>query len=158
MVDTGLDTMTGGRLKRIQNNIDDTFCLTYGDGLCNVNINDLIKFHKEKKSISTLTAVHPPERFGVLSLNGDHVTQFREKPSGEDSWINGGYFVFEKQIFDYLQDDSTILEKVPLETLAKENKLTAFKHNGFWYAMDTLREKKYLEKIYASGNVPWKTW
>ena len=158
LVDTGLDTMTGGRLKRIQNNIDDTFCVTYGDGLSNVNVNNLITFHKEKKSIATLTAVHPQERFGVLSLNGDNVTQFREKPNNKNSWINGGFFVFEKEIFDYLQDDSTILERTPLETLAKENKLTAFKHDGFWYAMDTLREKKYLEKLYESGNIPWKTW
>ena len=158
LVDTGLDTMTGGRLKRIQNNIDDTFCVTYGDGLSNVNVKNLITFHKEKKSIATLTAVHPPERFGVLSLNGDSVTQFREKPSDENAWINGGFFVFEKEIFDYLRDDSTILERMPLETLAKENKLTAYKHNGFWYAMDTLREKKYLEKLYESGNIPWKTW
>ena len=158
LVDTGLDTMTGGRLKRIQNNIDDTFCVTYGDGLSNVNVKNLITFHKEKKSIATLTAVHPQERFGVLSLNGDNVTQFREKPSDENAWINGGFFVFEKEIFDYLRDDSTILERMPLETLAKENKLTAYKHNGFWYAMDTLREKKYLEKLYESGNIPWKTW
>jgi len=158
LVDTGLDTMTGGRLKRIQNNIDDTFCVTYGDGLSNVNVKNLITFHKEKKSIATLTAVHPPERFGVLSLNGDNVTQFSEKPSDENAWINGGFFVFEKEIFDYLRDDSTILERMPLETLAKENKLTAYKHNGFWYAMDTLREKKYLEKLYESGNIPWKTW
>jgi glucose-1-phosphate cytidylyltransferase len=150
--------MTGGRLKRIQNNIDDTFCVTYGDGLSNVNVKNLITFHKEKKSIATLTAVHPPERFGVLSLNGDNVTQFSEKPSDENAWINGGFFVFEKEIFDYLRDDSTILERMPLETLAKENKLTAYKHNGFWYAMDTLREKKYLEKLYESGNIPWKTW
>ena len=158
LVDTGLDTMTGGRLKRIQNNIDDTFCVTYGDGLSNVNVKNLITFHKEKKSIATLTAVHPPERYGLLSLNGDNVTEFREKPSGQNSWVNGGFFVFELGIFDYLQDDSTILERTPLETLAKENKLTAFKHNGFWYAMDTLREKKYLEKLYESGNIPWKTW
>ena len=158
MVDTGLNTMTGGRLKRIQNHIDDTFCVTYGDGLSDININDLIKFHNDKKSTATLTAVHPPERFGVLSLNGDHVTQFREKPSGNDSWVNGGFLVCETEIFNYLQDDSTILEKKPLESLSKENKLTAFKHDGFWYAMDTLRERKYLEKLYESGNAPWKTW
>ena len=158
LIDTGLDTMTGGRLKRIQNNIDDTFCVTYGDGLSNVNINNLITFHREKKSIATLTAVLPPERYGVLSLNEDQVIKFREKPSGENSWINGGFFVFEPEIFNYLEADSTILERTPLETLAKENKLTAFKHNGFWYAMDTLREKKYLEKLYESGNIPWKTW
>jgi len=158
LVDTGLDTMTGGRLKRIQNNIDDTFCVTYGDGLSNVNVKNVITFHKEKKSIATLTAVHPPERFGVLSLNGDHVTKFCEKPSNNDAWVNGGFLVCEPEIFNYLQDDSTILEKTPLETLSKENKLTAFRHDGFWYAMDTLREKKYLEKLYESGNAPWKTW
>ena len=158
LIDTGLDTMTGGRLKRIQNHIDDTFCVTYGDGLSNVDINNLVAFHKEKKSIATLMAVHPPERFGVLTLNGDYVSEFHEKHSGESSWVNGGFFVFEPEIFDYLQDDSTILERTPLETLAKENKLTAFKHNGFWYAMDTLRERKYLEKLWESQKPPWKTW
>ena len=158
LVDTGTDTMTGGRLKRIQNHIDDTFCTTYGDGLGNIAINNLISFHREKKSIATLTATHPPERYGILSLNGDHVTEFREKHSGESSWINGGFFVFEPEIFDYIHNDSTVLEKSPLETLAKENKLTAFKHNGFWHPMDTLREKNHLEEIYKSGNIPWKTW
>ena len=158
LVDTGLDTMTGGRLKRIQSHIDDTFCVTYGDGLCNIDINNLISFHREKKSIATLTAVHPPERFGVLSLNDDYVTEFHEKHSGESSWINGGFFVFEPEIFDYLDDDMTVLEKFPLETLAKENKLTAFKHNGFWYPMDTLREKKYLENLWATEKAPWKIW
>jgi glucose-1-phosphate cytidylyltransferase len=158
LIDTGLDTMTGGRLKRIQNHIDDTFCVTYGDGLSNIDINNLVAFHKEKKSIATLMAVHPPERFGVLTLNGDYVSEFHEKHSGESSWVNGGFFVFEPEIFDYLQDDSTILERTPLETLAKENKLTAFKHNGFWYAMDTLRERKYLEKLWESQKPPWKTW
>jgi len=158
LVDTGIDTMTGGRLKRIQNHIDDTFCATYGDGLGNIDINNLISFHREKKSVATLTATHPPERYGILSLNGDHVTEFREKHSGESSWINGGFFVFEPEIFDYIHNDSTVLEKSPLETLAKENKLTAFKHNGFWYPMDTLREKNHLEELYKSGNIPWKTW
>ena len=158
LIDTGLDTMTGGRLKRIQNHIDDTFCVTYGDGLSNIDINNLVAFHKEKKSIATLMAVHPPERFGVLALNGDYVSEFHEKHSGESSWVNGGFFVFEPEIFDYLQDDSTILERTPLETLAKENKLTAFKHSGFWYAMDTLRERKYLEKLWESQKPPWKTW
>jgi len=158
LVDTGLDTMTGGRLKRIQNHIDDTFCVTYGDGLGSIDINNLISFHREKKSIATLTAVHPPERFGVLSLNDDYVTEFHEKHSGESSWINGGFFVFEPEIFDYLDDDMTVLEKFPLETLAKENQLTAFKHNGFWYPMDTLREKKYLENLWATEKAPWKIW
>jgi len=158
LVDTGIDTMTGGRLKRIQDHIDDTFCATYGDGLSDVDINNLISFHRGKKSVATLTAAHPPERFGVLSLNGDYVTEFHEKHSGESSWINGGFFVFEPEIFDYLHDDSTVLEKSPLETLAKENKLAAFKHTGFWYPMDTLREKNHLEELYKSGNIPWKTW
>ena len=158
LVDTGLDTMTGGRLKRIQNNIDGTFCLTYGDGLSNVNINNLITFHREKKSVATLTAVHPPERYGLLTLSGDHVAEFHEKPSDANSWKNGGFFVFEPEIFDYLQDDSTILERTPLETLARENKLTAFKHRGFWHPMDTLREKKQLEDLWESQKAPWKIW
>ena len=151
LVDTGEDTMTGGRLKRIQDHIDDTFCATYGDGVSDVDINRLISFHKEKKSLATLTAIHPPERFGVLNLSGDYVTEFHEKHRGESSWINGGFFVFEPKIFDYLQDDSTVLEKTPLETLAKEQQLTSFKHNGFWYPMDTLRDKKPLRKIMGFG-------
>ena len=158
LVDTGEDTMTGGRLKRIQDNIDDTFCVTYGDGLSDVDINNLISFHKEKKSLATLTAVHPPERFGVIDLSGDYVTEFHEKFSGESSWVNGGFFVFEPEIFDYLQDDRTILERAPLETLAKEHKLTAFKHDGFWHPMDTIRDKNRLEKLWSSGKAPWKNW
>ncbi len=158
LVDTGEDTMTGGRLKRIQDHIDDTFCATYGDGVSDVDINRLISFHKEKKSLATLTAIHPPERFGVLNLSGDYVTEFHEKHRGESSWINGGFFVFEPKIFDYLHDDSTVLEKTPLETLAKEQQLTAFKHNGFWYPMDTLRNKSHLEKLWASEKAPWKIW
>lgn len=158
LIDTGEDTMTGGRIKKIEKYVKDTFCLTYGDGVSNVNINNLISFHKEKKSLATLTAIHPPERFGVLSLTGDNVSEFHEKHSGESSWINGGFYVFEPQLFDYLDGDSTILERFPLETLAKEQKLTAFKHEGFWHPMDTLREKKQLEKLWTSGNAPWKIW
>ena len=158
LVDTGLHTMTGGRLKRIQDHIDDTFCVTYGDGLSDIDINNLISFHREKKSLATLTAIHPPERFGVLNLSGDYVTEFHEKHSGESSWINGGFFVFEPGIFDYLRDDSTVLEKAPLETLAKEKKLSAFKHDGFWYSMDTLRDKKHLENLWSYNKAPWKTW
>ncbi len=159
LVDTGLDTMTGGRIKRIQNYIDDTFCLTYGDGVSDVNIQELISFHKSKQSVATLTAIHPPERFGVLDISGEYVTEFHEKHRGESSWINGGFFVFEPKIFDYLQDgDSTILERTPLETLAKEENLTAFKHNGFWYPMDTLRDKKYLENLWTNGDAHWKIW
>ena len=158
LIDTGLDTMTGGRLKRIQDKIDNTFCLTYGDGVSNVNLNNLIKFHNEKKSLATLTAIHPPERFGVLNLSGDYVKEFHEKHTGESSWINGGFFVFEPEIFDYLQNDSTVLERSPLETLAKEQKLAAFKHNGFWHPMDTLRDKKHLEDLWTSEKAPWKIW
>ena len=158
LVDTGLDTLTGGRLKRIQGEIDNTFCVTYGDGLSDVNLNNLITFHKEKKSLATLTAIHPPERFGVLNLSGDYVKEFHEKHTGESSWINGGFFVFEPEIFDYLHDDSTVLERTPLETLAKEQKLAAFKHNGFWHPMDTLRDKKHLEDLWTSEKAPWKIW
>ena len=158
LIDTGLDTMTGGRLKRIQDKIDDTFCVTYGDGVSDVNLNNLITFHKEKKSLATLTAIHPPERFGVLNLSGDYVKEFHEKHTGESSWINGGFFVFEPEIFDYLQNDSTVLERAPLETLAKEQKLSAFKHNGFWHPMDTLRDKKHLEDLWTSEKAPWKIW
>ena len=159
LIDTGLDTMTGGRLKRIQKHIDDTFCVTYGDGLSDININNLISFHKEKKSLVTLTAIHPPERFGVLSLSGDYVSEFHEKHRGDSSWINGGFFVFEPEVFDYLQDDDmTILERAPLETLSKEGKLTAFKHNGFWFPMDTLRDKRYLENLWNTKKAPWKVW
>ena len=159
LIDTGLDTMTGGRIKRIQEHIDDTFCVTYGDGLSDVNINNLISFHKEKKSLATLTAIHPPERFGVLKLSGDYVSEFHEKHTSESSWINGGFFVFEPEVFDYLQDgDMTILERAPLETLSKEQKLTAFKHNGFWFPMDTLRDKRHLENLWGAKKAPWKVW
>ena len=158
-IDTGLNTMTGGRIKRIENHIDDTFCVTYGDGVSDVNINDLILFHKEKKSLATLTAIHPPERFGVLELSGNNVVEFHEKQQGKSSWINGGFFVFEKEIFDYIKNgDSTTLERTPFETLAKEKKLTAFKHEGFWHPMDTLRDKKHLGKLWTSNKAPWEIW
>ena len=160
LVDTGLDTMTGGRIKRIENKINDTFCLTYGDGVSNVNIDNLISYHKYKQSLATLTAIHPPERFGVLDISDDdYVSEFHEKHRGESSWINGGFFVFEPQIFDYLQDgDSTVLEKKPLETLASEKKLIAYKHTGFWHPMDTLRDKNHLENLWKNNKAEWKTW
>ena len=159
LVDTGLDTMTGGRIKRIEQYLDDTFCLTYGDGVSDIDISKLIAFHKSKNTVATLTAIHPPERFGVLNISDDFVTEFHEKHSGESSWVNGGFFVFEPSILDYLQGgDSTILERKPLETLAQEKKLSAFKHNGFWYPMDTLRDKKYLEELWNSNSAPWKKW
>ena len=159
LVDTGLDTMTGGRIKRIESYLDDTFCLTYGDGVSDIDISKLIAFHKSKNTVATLTAIHPPERFGVLNISDDFVTEFHEKHSGESSWVNGGFFVFEPQIFDYLKEgDSTILERKPLETLASEKKLTAFKHNGFWYPMDTLRDKNYLENLWKNNKAQWKIW
>ena len=159
MIDTGQNTMTGGRLKRIEKEIEDTFCMTYGDGLSDINIKKLIEFHNEKKSIATLTAVHPPERFGVLNLSEDYVVEFHEKFSGKASWINGGFFIFEPEVFTYLHEgDSTVLEKNPLENLAKKNKLTAFRHKGFWHSMDTLRDKNHLEKLWSTNNAPWKNW
>jgi len=158
LVDTGLDTMTGGRIKRIENYLDDTFCLTYGDGVSDIDISKLIAFHKSKNTVATLTAIHPPERFGVLTISDDIVTEFHEKHSGAN-WVNGGFFVFEPSILNYLQDgDPVILERKPLETLAQEKKLSAFKHNGFWYPMDTLRDKKHLEDLWKSNNAPWKKW
>tara|TARA_B100001123_G_C15248189_1_gene1001766 strand:+ start:7 stop:711 length:705 start_codon:yes stop_codon:yes gene_type:complete len=159
LMDTGENTMTGGRLKRIEKKIEDTFCVTYGDGLSDINIKKLIKFHSEKKTIATLTAVHPPERFGILDLVGDYVKEFHEKFSGESSWINGGFFVFEPEIFRYLDGgDLTVLEKKPMENLAKDNELTAFRHKEFWHPMDTLRDKNHLEKLWTSQNAPWKNW
>ena len=158
LVDTGDETMTGGRVKKIQKYVDDTFCLTYGDGLINLDINKLVEYHKNKKSIGTITAVQPPGRFGSLIIDDFKVTKFQEKPKGDMNWINGGFFVFEKEIFDYIENDNTILEKDPLEKLAKDNQLSAYKHTGFWYAMDTLRDKNHLEQLWAEGKAPWKVW
>ena len=158
LVDTGDETMTGGRVKKIQKYVDDTFCLTYGDGLINLDINKLVEYHKNKKSIGTITAVQPPGRFGSLIIDDFKVTKFQEKPKGDMNWINGGFFVFEKEIFDYIENYKTILEKDPLEKLAKDNQLSAYKHTGFWYAMDTLRDKNHLERLWAEGKAPWKVW
>ena len=158
LVETGQNTMTGGRIKKVEKYIDDTFCLTYGDGLSDVNISSLIQFHNEKKKKVTLTAVQPPGRFGSLLLDGTTVQSFIEKPRGDNSWINGGFFVSETDIFNFIEDDSTILEKHTLSTLAKQNQLNAFKHEGFWQSMDNLRDKNYLENMWSSGNIPWKMW
>ena len=159
LVDTGLDTMTGGRLKRVKEFVEnDTFCLTYGDGLSDVNISDLIKYHNAKKIIATVTVVQPPGRFGLIDFRDDKIFSFNEKPPGDGSWINGGYFVLEPKIFDYLEDDRTILERKPLEKLAKEEQLSGYKHTGFWHPLDTLRDKNYFEKLWASGKAPWKIW
>lgn len=158
LVDTGENTMTGGRIKRVSKFIDDTFCLTYGDGLSNIDIQESIKFHKKNQLLATLTAVQTPGRFGALKINDLKVTDFQEKPIGDSSWVNGGYFVFEPDVLDYIKDDTTILERDSLERLAKEKQLGAYKHDGFWQAMDTLREKQQLENLWDSGKAPWKIW
>jgi len=159
LIDTGEGTMTGGRVKRVQSYIgNETFMLTYGDGISNVNILNLIKFHKQQGQTGTLTAIRPVGRFGALELQNTNVTTFLEKPKGEGGYINGGFFVFEPELFDYLKDDTTILERTPLESLAKEGQLNAYKHEGFWYPMDTLRDKNYLDNIWATGQAPWKVW
>ena len=159
-VDTGLNTMTGGRIKKIQKYVqDDTFCLSYGDDLKPVDITQLIRFHKKGKKLATVTITKPNPRFGIIKVKEDDVISFKEKSREDENWINGGYFVLEPKIFDYLQDgDSTILEKKPLETLAKEQQLTAFKHTGFWHPKDTLRDKNHLENLWNTKKAPWKIW
>lgn len=158
LVDTGEKTMTGGRVKRIQKYVDDTFCLTYGDGLSDTDVSESITFHKQNRFSATLTAVRPAERFGILEIDKNVVTRFREKYVDDGGWINGGFFVFETDVFDYIKDDNTILEREPLENLAKGRHLGAYKHNGFWQPMDTLRDKNLLEELWSSGNAPWKIW
>jgi len=159
LVDTGLNTMTGGRLKKIKEYVeDDTFCFTYGDGLSDVNISELIEFHKKNNTKATVTSVQPPGRFGTLDISGNKITHFKEKPVGDGNWINGGYFVLEPSIFDYLKEDTTVWEREPLEKLAIENQLSAFKHTGFWQPLDTLRDKNYLEELWNSNKAYWKTW
>lgn len=159
LIDTGIETMTGGRLKRIKSYVDDgSFCFTYGDGLSNVNISELLQFHEKKQTIATITAIQPPGKFGRLNLDQNRVKSFEEKPDGDGGWVNGGFFVLEPQVFDYLGDDSTIWEREPLEKLAKNNQLSAYKHKGFWHPVDTLWDKNYLEKLWKDGNPPWKIW
>lgn len=160
LVETGGETMTGGRIKRIKRYIKDEeiFCLTYGDGLSDVNIRKLINFHEKNGKLSTLTAVQPPGRFGVLGLNENMVVNFQEKPDGTDSRINGGFFVLSPKVIDLIEDDSTIWEKGPLEELAKKGELCAYMHDGFWQPMDTLREMKYLQELWSENLAPWKTW
>ena len=160
LVDTGVDTMTGGRLKRAEAYIGDApFLLTYGDGVADVDIDALVQHHKAQGKIATVTAVMPVGRFGALALDDhDAVTAFHEKPKGDGAWINGGFFVLEPAIFKYLNDDACIFEKEPLESVAKEGQLSAFKHEGFWKPMDTLRDKTELEALWASQDAPWKLW
>jgi glucose-1-phosphate cytidylyltransferase len=160
LVDTGKETMTAGRIKRIQSHIgNEPFLLTYGDGIGNVNIDELVTFHEKRKKMLTVTAVQPSGRFGALNINGEEeVTSFLEKPKGDGAWINGGFFVCEPEVFNYIDGDSTLWEKEPMERIAKENQMVAFKHQGFWKPMDTLRDKIELEAEWNTGNAPWKIW
>ena len=160
LVDTGENTMTGGRIKRIQEYVkeDDAFCLTYGDGVSDVDINKLINFHKQQKTLATLTAVYPPGRFGALDLSKNKVQTFEEKPKGDGTKINGGFFVLSPKVIDLIEDDATVWEQHPMETLASKGQMSAFEHNGFWQPMDTLRDKNHLEELWSSQTAPWKTW
>ena len=161
LVDTGLNTMTGGRVKRIQPYVgNETFMLTYGDGVCDININDLVKFHESHGKIATMTAVTVGQRFGVLDINKDDTIEgLREKDAITDgSRINGGYMVMEPEVFDYLEDDNTVFEKYPLERLAQEGNLKAYRHDGYWQCMDTKREKDRLDELWSNGKAPWKVW
>ena len=159
LIDTGLNTMTGGRLARLRNTLknEENFMLTYGDGLCDINLDRLVSFHKEHNKIATVTSVRPVARFGEMSIENNQVESFTEKPQTSDGWINGGFFVFKNSIFDYLpNNDDLVLEKSPLESLARDKQLMAYKHDGFWHCMDTLRDKNYLESIKSRGNAPWE--
>lgn len=158
LVDTGENTMTGGRLKRVKSFIgDETFCFTYGDGVTDLNITKSLEFHRAHGKKATITAIQPPGRYGALVMNGQRVDHFQEKPAGDGAWINGGFFVLEPSVLDEIQDDRTIWESGPVQKLAAAGELMAFQHAGFWQAMDTLREKNYLEELWA-GAPPWKVW
>ena len=160
LVDTGEKTMTGGRLKRVYDYVknEECFCMTYGDGVSDVNVTKLLAFHKSLNVKATLTAVSPPGRFGALDIEGEKVNSFREKPQGDGSLINGGFFVLSPKVMDYIIDDQTTWEREPMEKLADNGELAAFQHHGFWRPMDTLRDKNYLEELWNDGSAPWKTW
>jgi len=161
LVDTGVPTMTGGRIKRVAPYVrDDEFCVTYGDGVSDVNIPELIDFHRKHRRAATVTAVQPQGRFGSVRVEGEdaRVTGFEEKPVGDGRWINAGFFVLSPKVLDYIEGDDTIWERLPLEALANDGELHAFKHDGFWHAMDTMRDKAHLEELWSSGKAPWKTW
>ncbi len=159
VVDTGQKTMTGGRLKKVSKFLDnETFCFTYGDTLNNINIEKLLKFHKKMKTLATVTACIPPEKYGVLKIDSDLVVDFIEKPIREGEWVNGGFFVLEPEIINCITNDSTIWEQEPIQKLANENQLAAYKHMGFYQPMDTLSDKKILEKMWKEKNAPWKVW
>ena len=161
VIDTGEETMTGGRLKRVREFIgDETFCFTYGDAVSDIDITRLVEFHRESGGLATMTVIQPPGRFGTVQLASDQtlIEAFREKPAGDGGWINGGYFVLEPAAIDYIADDTTVWERAPLERLANEGKLAAYRHRGFWQNMDTLRDKMVLEEHWATGKPPWKIW
>lgn len=159
VIDTGQDTMTGGRILRLQPHLgESTFLCTYGDGLADVDIGALVAFHRQHGKLATVTAVRPPARFGGLALDGDRVEEFTEKPQAEGGWINGGYFVFEPGVFRYLHGDDAVLEREPLEQLARDGQLMAYRHHGFFQPMDTLRERNLLEALWAQGRAPWRCW
>lgn len=160
LVDTGDNVMTGGRLKRVKEHLDEdeAFCMTYGDGMSDVDITKLVEYHKASKLLATVTAVQPPGRFGVLCLDGEKVTGFEEKPRGDGSFINGGFFVLSPKVLDYIAGDATVWEQEPMRKLAQEGQMNAFIHEGFWHPMDTLREKNLLEKYWQEGKAPWKVW
>jgi len=159
LVDTGEATMTGGRLKRVRQYLDDgDFCFTYGDGVSDINITDLLTFHRTHGNLATLTGVQPPGRFGSLNLEGTKVSSFEEKPHGDGAWINGGFFVLSTKVIDYIDDDNTFWEREPMEKLALDGQLSAYLHTGFWQPMDTLRDKNHLEELWLSGKAPWKIW
>ena len=160
LIDTGGDTMTGGRIKRVLPYVKDeqSFCLTYGDGVADVDITRSIEFHQQHGRLATLTAVQPAGRFGSLVMNNDAILDFKEKPAGDGQWINGGFFVLSPKVGDYIDGDSVPFEQAPLKRLAKDDQLRAFHHRGFWQPMDTLRDKNYLEELWATGNAAWKVW
>jgi glucose-1-phosphate cytidylyltransferase len=161
LVDTGQNSMTGGRIKRVASHIgNESFCMTYGDGVANIDIGRLIEFHKNSRCLATLTAVQPPGRFGAFSLEKDteRIETFKEKPQGDGAWVNGGFFVLEPEVMNYIKDDATVWEKDPMENLAQDGQLSAYRHKGFWQPMDTLRDKMMLEKLYLSGQAPWMIW
>jgi glucose-1-phosphate cytidylyltransferase len=160
LVDTGAETMTGGRIKRVAPYIgNETFMLTYGDGISDVNIKKLLEYHNNHHKMATVTATQPSGRFGALNLDAsDKVASFEEKPAGDGSWINGGFFIFESKVLDLIAGDDTIFEKEPLEQMARDRELVAYRHRGFWHAMDTLRDKNHLETLWQSGKAPWKVW
>jgi glucose-1-phosphate cytidylyltransferase len=158
VIDTGKNTMTGGRLKKIEKHIkNETFCFTYGDSLNNANISNIIKFHKDKGKFATVTACHPPEKYGILKLENDMVISFEEKPERSNEWVNAGYFVLEPKIFELIKNDSTVWEEEPMKQLVSKNQLAAFKHEGFYKSMDTISDRNYLEKVW-NNNAEWKNW